>query len=257
MKLFILGIFVGMIGGICITNYGPSKSKNEKIAIKPPVPVKVQSPSRPEIITIQKKSPEESTSTLHKLTVQQIANVEADKLVSDALDAVDPSVAYDIFQKAYLKSPTRKVLEQYSNFLVNYQIWDEAPLLLKKCVAMYPDSDLCQGNLVNYSFQEKNLEKRKSAIHSCLEVNPDNLMCLNSLGVYSLETRQFDIALMAFKKMAQLNGASEFSFDDKLIDWGIGLSFRGMGDKTNAEEYFERACYKNYQPACIELNKLG
>lgn len=254
MKRFYLGCAVGFLSGLIVAHFLPKTEKYTQGQRNSSVRKFSKSVDEPKVVV--EKPIKIELPVKHKLSPEQIYKADANKILNDAITTSDPSRAYELYQDAYAKSPTREVLELYSNFLVNYQLWDEAFLLLNKCVDRFPDSDLCQGNLVNYSFNEKDLNKRKNAIDTCLAANSRNLICLNALGVYSLTIRQFENALSAFRKMASINHSSDQSFDDWLIDWGIGLSFNGLGDKQQAEEYFEKACSKRYEPACVELDKL-
>ncbi|OUR97374.1 hypothetical protein A9Q84_13700 [Halobacteriovorax marinus] len=251
MKQLVIGVFIGLAVGLYFGQKSSPVIQPKNTSLKGNIKKEILSkPSR----NLLKAKTREVT-----LSQDQHRFVEEDHITAELqkIDEATSSESYEIYKDLYRSYPKSKtVLEQYSSFLVRSKKWTEAISTLKKCVKNYPSSEVCQANLVNTLQQKGNKKDQLEAIENCLDVNHKNVACLNSYANYSLRYGDYKNALKFFKEMFIVNGQGLITFEERYIEYGMGLSYRGLGKLDRAKDYFKLSCQSNLQTACRELEQL-
>jgi len=159
------------------------------------------------------------------------------------------------YEEALELDPNNKdALQYYSNYLVMFDRTEDAVPLLKRCISLYKNSDLCHSNLANHYANTDNHEERAKTAEECLAHKPKSVMCLNHRANYFLRTNQAKKALKDFLKMEDLNGTDGTTFSEALIYLGIAQSYEKLKNVGKASEYYRLSCNEGQDYACKKVD---
>lgn len=244
----ILGLFIGFFAKDALIN-------DSSTPILEPVTINenIKPIDNPNSIHVKGKSKVGFFKTKNNANSKNDYIFETLERINSATDAE----AYSLYRDLYNTYPRSElILEQYSDFLLKNEQWEEAEEVLKNCLKKFSQSELCYASFVNLIERTKGKDQQLQAIKSCLNALPNNVSCLNSLANYSLRFGHFSKALELFSKMSRVNGQGRITFQERTINWGIALSYRGLGNTERAVEFLNRSCQDSYQQACDLLIQL-
>lgn len=215
--------------------------------------------------TISRNKAWESNYVLHSTDVVLSPNsarahyyygniITQDEFLNKISDPVEKQATYAIAMKEM-----RRTLEIYPDYVdafhkigkifLGQQQLDSAAFYYKKALSYNPKNSMYLNNYGSVLFNKGMLEEAKHQFELSLQTNPDQADAYSNLAsVYGTIGQQlaaqnkaedarknFESAIIYFKKSIEVDAAYAAGY------YMLGLTYRNIGDETNAQFYINRA----------------
>lgn len=177
----------------------------------------------------------------------------ASYLRSDANDEEVVRLLEDILN---IDPKNEKALTYISNFYSARRNTQKAKIYLEKCISLYTENELCNGNLSNLYFESK---EAKKYIDQCLKNTPNNFICIFNQATFEYNIGEFGKSYRSYKFLESNLDTDSYGIakiNTELIYFGVAKSAKAINKMSEAREYFERACGLSHEQSCIEFKKI-